>query len=569
MYIERILLKNMDSNRQASLRIQDEVEIDLIDVLVRLLIQWRPILVISIICGVLVFIISYQKDVSRYHEELAEREELLSAHEEEERERQEQLADAKKELQEAQKKQEQEKERLEEEEKNRTIDDLKGDEIVSVEEAIQKQVRLNQIIESKNNSIQYTLDPYNKRSLSIRYYISDAKDSDLAAIKDYYMTFSCGESMRSAIAASYSDIQPKDLNGMLTASTGYTDNYADNVDGFFSVSFNLLDNMDSDKTAQTINNVLQKIQPTVSSQIGSHTLRKLFVDEQTYIDTNLRDQQTSIDNDIASARNDLRSAISTLSDVQFTFFLQRTNEENIDTDYTENDIGIVNTVKESPENGLDLSTTDIEENSAENDDDEELEDIVIPSYSLKNLILGLFLGAFLFGFIEIIKILLNSAIYTADGFSDISGIRTFGEIRQYPYTKKWQKFWYDKKLYHRIRKKYLFNDAHQKEISDLMTAYLQHSDISDFYFVSLTQQTEFEHAFYSQLTASLKSVQNQIEQIDLSSMDPSQIENTFFQTHYVFLLLSLGRSKYKDISAFFEICNQHQVQICGTIFTEG
>ena len=464
MYIERILLKNMDSNRQASLRIQDEVEIDLIDVLVRLLIQWRPILVISIICGVLVFIISYQKDVSRYHEELAEREELLSAHEEEERERQEQLADAKKELQEAQKKQEQEKERLEEEEKNRTIDDLKGDEIVSVEEAIQKQVRLNQIIESKNNSIQYTLDPYNKRSLSIRYYISDAKDSDLAAIKDYYMTFSCGKSMRSAIAASYSDIQPKDLNGMLTASTGYTDNYADNVDGFFSVSFNLLDNMDSDKTAQTINNVLQKIQPTVSAQIGSHALRKLFVDEQTYIDTNLRDQQTSIDNDIASARNDLRSAISTLSDVQFTFFLQRTNEENIDTDYTENDIGIVNTVKETPENSLDLSTTDIEENSAENDEDEELEDIVIPSYSVKNLILGLLLGIFLFGFIEIIKILLNSAIYTADGFSDISGIRTFGEIRQYPYTKNWQKFWYDKKLYQRIRKKYLFNDAHQKEI---------------------------------------------------------------------------------------------------------
>ena len=559
----------MDSNRQASLRIQDEAEIDLIDVFIRLLIQWRPIMVISIICGVLVFIISYQKDISRYHEELAEREEILSAHEEEERERQEQLADAKKELQEAQKKQEQEKERLEEEEKNRTIDDLKGDEIVSVEEAIQKQVRLNQIIESKNNSIQYTLDPYNKRSLSIRYYISDAKNSDLASIKDYYMTFSCGESMRSAIAASYSDIQPKDLNGMLTASTGYTDNYADNVDGFFSVSFNLLDNMDSDKTAQTINNVLQKIQPTVSSQIGSHTLRKVFVDEQTYIDTNLRDQQTSIDNDIASARNDLRSAISTLSDVQFSFFLQRTNEENIDTDYTENDIGIVNTVKETPENGLDLSTTDIEENSAENDEDEELEDIVIPSYSVKNLILGLLLGVFLFGFIEIIKILLNPAIYTADGFSDISGIRTFGEIRQYPYTKKWQKFWYDKKLYHRIRKKYLFNDAHQKEISDLMTAYLQHSDISDFYFVSLTQQTEFEHAFYSQLTASLKSVQNQIEQIDLSSMDPSQIENTFFQTHYVFLLLSIGRSKYKDISAFFEICNQHQVQICGTIFTEG
>ena len=298
-------------------------------------------------------------------------------------------------------------------------------------------------------------------------------------------------------------------------------------------------------------------------------MRKVFVDEQTYIDTNLRDQQTSIDNDIASARNDLRSAISTLSDVQFSFFLQRTNEENIDTDYTENDIGIVNTVKETPENGLDLSTTDIEENSAENDEDEELEDIVIPSYSVKNLILGLLLGVFLFGFIEIIKILLNPAIYTADGFSDISGIRTFGEIRQYPYTKKWQKFWYDKKLYHRIRKKYLFNDAHQKEISDLMTAYLQHSDISDFYFVSLTQQTEFEHAFYSQLTASLKSVQNQIEQIDLSSMDPSQIENTFFQTHYVFLLLSIGRSKYKDISAFFEICNQHQVQICGTIFTEG
>ena len=132
----------MDSNRQASLRIQDEAEIDLIDVFIRLLIQWRPIMVISIICGVLVFIISYQKDISRYHEELAEREEVLSAHEEEERERQEQLADAKKELQEAQKKQEQEKERLEEEEKNRTIDDLKGDEIVSVEEAIQKQVRL-------------------------------------------------------------------------------------------------------------------------------------------------------------------------------------------------------------------------------------------------------------------------------------------------------------------------------------------------------------------------------------------------------------------------------------------
>lgn len=557
----------MEINRQIPPHhIQDEVEIDLIDILLRLLIQWRPILILSIVCGILVFIIGYHRDVAHYHTELAEREELLAEREQDEQERQQQIAEAKEQLEQAQEKQEKEKKRLEEEEKNRTVADLKGDEIVAVEDAINKQVRLNQIIESKNSSIQYTLDPYNKRSLSIRYYISGAGESDLAAIKDYYMTYAVGENMRSAIAALYTDIQPKDLNGMLTASVGYTDSYADSVDGFFSVSFNLLDNMDSDKTAQTIDSTLQKIQSTVSSQIGSHKLRKLFVDEQTYTDTGLRDQQIAMDNDIAAARNELRSAISTLSDIQFTFFLQRANEENIDTDYTEDDIGVVNTVKETTETSTDLALDTAE---ATSDEEEELEEIVTPSYSAKNLILGCFLGIFLFGFIEVIRMILSSTIYTADSFADISGIRTFGEIRQYPYSGKWQEFWYDRKLYQRIRRNHLFDEAHQSEISNLMNAYLQHHDLSDFHFVYLTPQTDFEESFYTQLASSLASSQESVKLIDFHSMDASQAENEFYQIHHVFLLLSIGRSKYKDISNFFDVCNQHDVQICGTLFTEG
>ena len=525
--------------------VQDEIEIDLVDFLFRELIQWRPILVFVVFCGILFAIGSYARDRAKYRDYLAEQAELEQAANEE------LLAS-----EEADRAAAEEKAKLEE---SRTFADLTGGEKVAVETAINQLTILNQREQARDDSLLYGLDPYDQSSLSVSYYIDEA-GSHLAVVKDYYLQYAGSYSMRSALAETLDGIEAKDLSGMISAAAGYSDSYRDDIDGYFSVSVRLLDGMDADDVAGTIDNALHKAQQAISPQVGSHSLKRLSKDVSTYIDTTLRDTNNTIDNDIRTAQSDLQTSLSTMSNLQFRYFLQRAKAEKLHTDYGIKDLGVVNAKNEE-----EASVTE----ELEEEEEEEATPPSPPAFSVRNLVLGAMLAIFLFAGVDFVRLLLKGVIISGGGVPQATGIRLFGELRQYPFQGKRYEFWYDKKMYERLRRRLLDSEHARTVLFDLLVTYAQNHDVSELHLLLCNAVTEFEQDILDGMTERLEGRQIHLEIGHFYAMDAAEVEDEFYHFRDAIILLSLGRTRYKKLGTLLHACKDHDIRICGAIATEG
>lgn len=347
------------------------IEIDLKDLMWKLLIQWKAVLLVCIAMALLVPGIKYAKDSNAYKAELANK-----------------------------KKAEEEASKPAEERIDAELKLLPADQREDVLFVVQQQDMINIQKDYLNDSILLNTDPANQRQLALKFVLKSETGTDMRTLADAYSTCirrtSSLESLREIISPDTSleyideliDTENKDILAGDAESAVYT------------VTITLPDNANADRIIELIDSEISSFHDEISSNVGDHNILKANVEDHSVFNQ-----------DIIKRRTDLTDSISRLN-------------SSID-----NEKG-----KLSPEQhaayetivAIKQSSDDVHNATYEND--ASLTDLQKPGFSKKHSVLGFLLGAFLYAGIYVVVLILKRIVASANTAQHYTGTRLLGEV---------------------------------------------------------------------------------------------------------------------------------------------
>lgn len=366
-----------------------EVEIDLIDLMWKLLMQWKAILIVCIITALLVPGAKYIKDRKAYSAAL---EEQKQAEEESSRPAAERIEEA--------------LEPLSETDRSVIRILLQQEEMAALQE------------DYLNNSISLNTDPTSQRSLTIKYLLSTDSGTSMQTLADSYATCirrnSFKNQLREIIAP---ESKTEYINELIsTYTSAIPDSYADST--IFTVSIVIPEDTDADKVSALVDSTIESLQGELEQKIGYHTIEKANTEDCHSYNKDLVDRRTNIINTINSLNASVKNTKAAFTEEQAAAF------EVIEA--------IQKAEKEDEENAAEKAAAEAKSSSksADSADAEGAEDgeLVAPRFSKKYALLGLFLGAFLYAGLYVVVLILRRSVASASAASGVTGTRLLGEI---------------------------------------------------------------------------------------------------------------------------------------------
>lgn len=363
-----------------------EVEIDLIDVLWKLLMQWKAVLIVCIICALLVPGVKYAKDSEAYKAEAAKHKEL-----------------------------EEQASMPLEERINDVLGALPADQTGDIEFILQQQDMIDRHNEYLSNSILMNTDPDSQRTITAKYIITSDGDAELQTLVDGYDALFRSDAFVAALREVidpeadpkyiYELIRlqsdPKNSNSGNNSNGNFTGYYdSDAVSCVYSVSIVAPEDIAADAVMAAVDAQLRDIRGELSSRVGEHSLQQLSVEDARLYNKEAVDRRTTSLNSINSFKSNVKNAQSSLSEEQ------KAALESIDA------------IKAS---------ANAAETAAESSDSASAEPEA-PSFSGKYALLGFILGAFLYAGIYVLRIVLKKAVNSAGAVSGLTGSRLLGEM---------------------------------------------------------------------------------------------------------------------------------------------
>ena len=347
------------------------IEIDLKDLIWKLLMQWKAILLVCIFMALLIPGIKYVKDSNAYKTALAEK-----------------------------KKAEEEASKPVEERIDAALKLLPAGQRDDVLFVVQQQDMVNVQKDYLNNSILLNTDPASQRQLSLKFVLKSETGTDMRTLADAYSTCirrtSSLESLREIISP---DTSLEYIDELI--NTENKDILAGDAESaVYTVTITLPDDADADRINSFIDSEVSDFHDEISSSIGDHSILKVNVEDHSVFNKDIIDRRTDLTNSVNNLNNSIDAAKGKLSAEQQAAY------ESIVAIRQSSD-----TVQKAASEGNDSST-----------------DLQKPGFSKKYAVLGFLLGAFLYAGIYVVMLILKKVVASASTAQSYTGTRLLGEI---------------------------------------------------------------------------------------------------------------------------------------------
>ena len=355
-----------------------ETEIDLVALLKRVCVQWRAILIFSIIIGLLASGIKYAKDVNAYNASLSTQK--ISG-----------------------------KEAVE-------TSGLKQDEIDAVQQAVSQKKQIKALTTYTTESEYMNLDAMNCRQLSILYYIKADKGSDaadlLAVYNEMLQSDDSVKAIKEAVGVKVPAKYIRELISAFDAKSSDRGSYAqDSSTDVMKVTFNLPEGADSKAVEETIEKLIKAYDVT-DLGIAKGTIRKISSEVNTVMNKNMQTDQQNYTNNLASLKTTYNTAVNSFSDEQKTLLDTLLEENGLSDDNTEAGAG----------------NTDV--SSSSNDTSAETATAIKPSFSKKYFAVGFVIGILLYVFLAVIVEILGKRCSAVAGSNSVFVIGSLFDTAQ-------------------------------------------------------------------------------------------------------------------------------------------
>ena len=348
-----------------------EVEIDLIDLMWKLLMQWKAILIACIFMALLVPGAKYMKDSNVYKAAVEEKAKL-----------------------------EAEASRPADERIEEALAPLNENDRGAVQLLLQQEDMVALQQDYLNNSIGLNVDPTSQRTLTIIYLIKSGDSTNMQTIMDTYGT--CIH-RKEYITKLREIIDPDSKEEFIdelisTYASDVPDSYA--TSAIFTVQVILPEDVNADELVSYFDSVMKNLHKEIAAEVGDHTVKIENVEDGHIYNNDLVSRRTDIINTIQDLNNRIKSAKDGFTEEQKAA------------------ITAIEAIK-NPDSAVSAAI------SASADETEEL---VAPSFSIKYALLGFVLGAVLYAGVYMVLLILKRVISSASTVQTFTNTRLLGEV---------------------------------------------------------------------------------------------------------------------------------------------
>lgn len=192
-----------------------------------------------------------------------------------------------------------------------------------------------------------------------------------------------------------------------------------------------------------------------------------------------------------------------------------------------------------------------------------------PSFPLLDIPVGLMGGMILFAALYIVLAIIDRYVRNASGMKRATGLRSFGEIYEYPYRTGLQKFAHDRKVY-KFRHRESGNPAGEiTRIADRLAAKAEHLQIPGVTFIVLGAPSGRQEIILKKQTSSILEkktidVQYVVADKGVKSID----EGLFNRMPAVFIVFLSGKTTYNMAQHLLDRLKEYDVSMIGTELLE-
>lgn len=507
--------------------LQNNVQINFIDILWKILIQWRAILIFSIIIGLGITSLKYEKDMAAYKIAVdnAESKQLNV--------------------------------KLSGKEIAKLQNSLSDAELNTVNTAVFNQQKILTDQKYLDSSLLMNVDSQNEHVVYIDYFLSGAKPrlSELLC-RSYSSRFYEDNVLENLADALDQDIDKvnvqKVMGELIDVEYSGTTQSESTVEGrgyqlstevypVITVSVILPADSDSSKIVDAVNSSMKSISKTLNKSIGSHKLNFLESYDKYMVDNDLKDKQNSVKNEILQSQSDNNTAIGSFSDDQKKLY---------DADVAD--------LKEQ----MGITESDSEESPISETPEK-------PSFSKKYLVIGFLTGFILYIFCYVVIVILRHRVNYGDDLADLTDFRKFGEYHCYNKT-GFARFVYSRTVYNLYYRKYLKLTENADYAADGINAAAALTGDSDnsITILSLTDASENSVKFAGTVEEKLESSGMNVSVKDISIKNFLTDANAVKSLENVVLVLTQNSTSYSDLNYFLNMSEEYHIPVMGYLFAE-
>ena len=558
--------------------LKENLELNLADICWKLLMQWRPIIVFSILVALAVSGIKYYKDTATYKTAVQ-----------------------------ATTEQKTEKTSYSEKDIKKLQDKLSDTELNAVETAVFNQRKILTDQKYLNSSILMQIDSQNKHVVYIDYYISGAKPkfSELLC-RSFSSRFYDRDILKKLSQTMNEDINPSDLQKVMgelidvdytgttqSVSTAAGEGYQVSTEVYpvITVSVVLPADTDSAAVVKAVNVSMKSISKDLNKTVGKHQLNVLESYDKYTVDNDLKDTQNRVKDEILTSQSNNARAIESFTDDQKSLYnaeiLNLKDEMGIDATETKNssDKGSTSASSESDttsakESGSDTNsksdTASGDKSGSTSASDDSLTSLSAekPSFSKKYCAVGFIGGLFIYIVCYILIIALRHRVNSGDDLADVTNLRKFGEYHKYTYT-GFARFIWSKRIYNYYYRRYLSLEETSKYAADGIKASLTlmrndaetSATVSDTVTIlSLDTFTQNAQKYVSEVSKALTSTGITVVQSELTIAHLLTDATAVKTLGTVVLAITENQTNYNELDEFFGIVEEYKIPVMGYVY---
>ena len=569
--------------------LKENVELNLVDICWKLLMQWRPIIVFSLLIALAVSGLKYYKDAAAYKTSVQ-----------------------------TVKEQKTEKTSYSEKDIKKLQDKLSDTELNAVENAVFNQRKILTDQKYLDSSILMQIDSQNKHVVCIDYYISGAKPkfSELLC-RSFSSRFYDRDTLKKISKTMNEDINSDDLQKVMgeLIDVNYTGTtQSDSVakgNGYqvttevypvITVSVVLPSDTDSAAVVKAVNSSMKSISKDLNRTVGKHQLNFLESYDKYTVDNDLKDTQNRVKDEILTSQSNNATAIESFTDDQKSLYnaeiLNLKDEMGIDATETKNssDKGLTSasstSEKESTSASSESDTTSAKESGSDTNSksdtasgdksgstsasDDSLTSLSAekPSFSKKYCAVGFIGGLFIYIVCYILIIALRHRVNSGDDLADVMNLRKFGEYHKYTYT-GFARFIWSKRIYNYYYRRYLSLEETSKYAADGIKASLTlmrndaetSATVSDTVTIlSLDTFTQNAQKYVSEVSKALTSTGITVVQSELTIAHLLTDATAVKTLGTVVLTITENQTNYNELDEFFGIVEEYKIPVMGYVY---
>lgn len=411
-------------------KLSDTIEINLIDLVFKVLYQWKLIIPFSLIIGLLVSGLMYVRDTNRYNNTVAFGSESEASLED-------------------------------------YTTKLTEEEIASVYDVSALEAIMKDNISFRDNAPTMKVDPYNVHRLNLSYLIkTNSTVSSVSIRKLYEDILLSSDSIQSLSNAIGEDVDSCYLEDLVSLNKVPLDSVVideeQKEESVLKIEITLLPDVNAQKIKDSINDTITNNYEYVSEKLGEHSIDLIFEDESVSVDRDLADSINIINSNIISNRTSVKNSLNALSNDQKALYEFLANQDK---------------------NQIEDNTESIEE-----------VELTSPSFSIKYLALGIILGAFLYCLMIFLKEILAPTVSEADELASTIGLRSFGEVYSFAPSGFMPALTSSRFIYNLRYKKHLNSDNQISLMTERICTYCTKKDLKEVTIVSVSEMSEIEKA---------------------------------------------------------------------------